>query len=230
MALPILHIIGAVLNTYLLWYDQNYVDVPFKAGLDLYPFRGRVLFLTLWNFVLQAIYMWIAFANDVFGTNDPVPKNPPTIRKIKDTLFALAFPMGVYVSVAFWGVYAVDKDLIFPPPVEKAYPPWINHPLHTFVSIFMIIEMLTSDVTYPSRKVGLAITNTFIFSYLGFLFLVNSQTGEWVYPVLDEMNWPERIFFMAGSIVIGHGFYFLGEKFNRRLNPSNTKVIGKKKA
>ncbi|XP_045515029.1 androgen-induced gene 1 protein-like [Pieris brassicae] len=227
MALPILHIFAAVLNSYILWYDQVYVNVPFEKGMDSYPFRSRVLFLTLWNFVLHAVYYWIAFANDIFGTNDVSPRHPPLIRKIKDMIFALAFPLGVYVSVAFWGVYAVDKDLIFPEPVEKAYPPWINHPLHTLVSIFITIEMLTSNITYPRRKLGLAIINVFIFSYLVFLFIVYGQTGKWVYPVLTHLNWPLRICFCLGSVAIGHIFYFLGESLNRNLNPP-PKIKGKK--
>ncbi|CAF4871490.1 unnamed protein product [Pieris macdunnoughi] len=229
MALPLLHIFSAVLNSYILWYDQVYVNVFHGNSLDTYPFKSRILFLTLWNFVLHGVYHWVALANDVFGTDEASPRNPPLIRKLKDLLFTLAFPLGVYVSIAFWSVYAVDKELIFPERVEKAYPPWINHPLHTFVSVFIILEMLTSNVTYPRRMVGLAMINIFMFSYLGFLFVVYGRTGEWVYPVLAYFNWPLRISFCLGSVVIGHLFYFVGESLNKRFNPS-PKVKGNEKS
>ncbi|CAH3847310.1 unnamed protein product [Pieris brassicae] len=237
MALPILHIFAAVLNSYILWYDQVYVNVPFEKGMDSYPFRSRVLFLTLWNFVLHAVYYWIAFANDIFGTNDVSPRHPPLIRKIKDMIFALAFPLGVYVSVAFWGVYAVDKDLIFPEPVEKAYPPWINHPLHTLVSIFITIEMLTSNITYPRRKLGLAIINVFIFSYLVFLFIVYGQTvyvNVFYGNSLDTYPFKSRILFLTLWNFVLHGFYhwvaFANDVFGTdEASPRNPPLIRKLK-
>ncbi|CAG5048379.1 unnamed protein product [Parnassius apollo] len=154
MLLPIFHLFAAGIDTYVMWYDQHYVELPVHNELlkDL-PLKSRSLFLTIWCLIMQIAYHTIAFLNDIFGSNDPSPKKKPLIRLIKDTLFSLAFPVAIYVSVAFWSIYAVDKDLIFPDSVEKLYPTWMNHVMHTTVSIFMFLELLMTYRNYPSRAV-----------------------------------------------------------------------------
>ncbi|CAG4972910.1 unnamed protein product [Colias eurytheme] len=135
MALPILHLFAGILYFYALWYDQKYVEVNYMDGLDGYPFKNRVLLLTIWTLILQALYMTTAFLNDVIGTNEVSPRKPPAIRQIKDIIFGLAYPSAIYVSIAFWGIYHVQKDLIYPEHVERAYPPWLNHVMHTITVV-----------------------------------------------------------------------------------------------
>ncbi|XP_038210141.1 androgen-induced gene 1 protein-like [Zerene cesonia] len=218
MALPLMHLFAAILNSYTLWYDQKYINVKFSEGLDNYPFRNRVLFLTMWNLALQAVYMTIAFLNDLVGTNAASPKKPPAIRKIKDALFSLAYPLAVYVSLAFWGIYYVDKELIFPEHLEKAFPPWVNHVMHTLVSVFINIEMFTSHIKYPSNFINLSLIHVFVVSYIVWIFIVYGQSGVWVYPVLGFLNWPARLFFISGSIVVANILNILGKTLNKQLS------------
>lgn len=156
----------------------------------------------------------MAFLNDVFGTNAQSPKKPPAIRRIKDTLFSLAFPTAIYVSLAFWGIYSIDKELIFPERIEKLYHPAMNHVMHTTVSVFIIIELFTSYRNYPSRNIGFFVTYSFYLSYLAWFFVIYYKTGAWVYPVFEPLNWPLRIVFVMLSLSIATGFYIFGEKVN----------------
>ncbi|XP_045511601.1 androgen-dependent TFPI-regulating protein-like [Colias croceus] len=225
MALPFLHLVAAVLNFYTLWYDQKYINLKFSEGLENYPFRSRILFLTMWNLTLQAVYMAIAFLNDIIGTNAASPKKPPVIRKIKDALFSLAYPFAIYVSIAFWGIYYVDKDLIFPEHLEKAFPPWTNHVMHTLVAVFINVEMFTAHINYPSKFINLALVQLFVSSYIVCLFVVYGQSGLWVYPILGFLNWPARLLFISGSIVVANIFNVVGRTLNRQL--SSVKVKSK---
>lgn len=44
----------------------------------------------------------------------------------------------------FWGLYAVDRDLIFPKKAEQFFPSWLNHSLHTAIFFYAVLELLTS--------------------------------------------------------------------------------------
>ncbi|KPI98546.1 Androgen-induced gene 1 protein [Papilio xuthus] len=184
-------------DMYVLWYDQTYVELPFNNPL-----------------ILQITYHMVAFLNDVFGTNAAAPKKKPIIRLIKDVLFSVAFPVAVYVSSAFWGIYAIDKDLIYPEYIAKLYPEWVNHILHTTVAIFMFIELLITNRNYPSRKVGLSAMSTFIVLYISWYLTVYFMTGTWAYPLFDELNWPLRIVFLLFSYLVVVAIYIVAEKLN----------------
>lgn len=183
--------------------------IPLKWGSDF------KIIIVLNSFqILQIAYHTVAFLNDVFGTNAASPKKKPTIRLIKDVLFSVAFPIAMYVSGAFWGIYAVDKDLIFPEHIAKLYPVWVNHVLHTTVAIFMFIELLTTNRNYPSRKVGLSVMSVFIGAYISWYLTVYFKTGTWAYPLFDELNWPLRIMFLLFSYLLVIAIYIFAEKLN----------------
>lgn len=61
--------------------------------------------------------------NDLFGTNEVNPKRTPVIRKIKDYLLAaLAFPVALNVGITFWGLMAIDRELVFPKAFDAFFP------------------------------------------------------------------------------------------------------------
>jgi hypothetical protein len=61
--------------------------------------------------------------NDFIGTNDVAPKKMPLIRKIKDYVLAtLAFPVAMNVGTTFWGLWAIDRELVFPKALDAFFP------------------------------------------------------------------------------------------------------------
>ena len=52
---------------------------------------------------------------------------------LKDFVFStVGFPVGVFVSVSFWGLYAIDRDLVFPDELDQFFPPITNHMVRYF--------------------------------------------------------------------------------------------------
>ncbi|XP_068621694.1 androgen-dependent TFPI-regulating protein-like [Battus philenor] len=224
MFLPMFHLFAAAINTYVFWYDQTYVEFPFENPLiKELPLKSRSMFLTIWCLIIQIIYHTVALLNDFFGSNAVSPKKKPLIRLIKDTLFSTAFPIAIYVSAAFWGIYAVDKNLIFPDHIEKLYPVWVNHVMHTTVTVFMLIELIATRRNYPSRATGLSLILTIISLYITWFLAIYFKTGSWVYPVFEPMNWPLRLIFISFSVVSVIGVYILGEKLNYITSSSTVK-------
>jgi hypothetical protein len=73
--------------------------------------------------IIQAVYFFIALLNDLFGSNDVLLSSVPKIRKLKDYFFsAFAFPVAFNVGISFWGIYAVDRELVFPKAIDAFFP------------------------------------------------------------------------------------------------------------
>ncbi|XP_030751284.1 androgen-induced gene 1 protein-like [Sitophilus oryzae] len=199
------------------YYDWNYVKIPaelFDMG-DSKLNSKKLKFLTYWDALLQSTFFTICFLNDIFGTNENFPKKIPFIRKLKDILLpALAFPISMFVGITFWGLYVIDRELVFPRAIDPYFPWWLNHLMHTNIVLFSITEMFTSYRKYPGRKIGFSIVTTFMVTYLIWIHILNSYTNRWVYPVLEVLNLPGRIAFFAFCLVLVIGLYIVGEKLN----------------
>lgn len=157
------------------------------------------------------------------------PKKTSTIRALKDIIFSLAFPLAFYVAIAFWTIYTLYKELILPDHVEKIFPLWMNHVMHTLIVPFVIIELIVTPKSYPSKSVGITFSFFVVFCYLSLLAVAFIKGGTMVYPVLNAMNWTVKIGFVCLSIVGGLGVYIIGEKLNYLIHGSGVGKIKTKK-
>lgn len=181
--------------------------------------------------IFQTVYFTISLLNDLFGSNDAAPRKLPLIRKLKDLVFSVAFPAAVYVSSSFWSIYNYDKELIFPEELAKVFPLWLNHTMHTTVSIFLLIDLLLTNRSYPSRKVGMFFTLVFNFAYITWMHIIYDRMGAWPYPIFHVLSFPMRIAFLGLAVVLAIVFYFIGEKLSGVLSsaPKKQKAEPKKK-
>lgn len=63
----------------------------------------------------------------------------------------------------FWGLYSINRELIFPKKVEEILPGWVNHSLHTSILVYAVLELLTSYHKPSSKKSQLlAVTAVFV--------------------------------------------------------------------
>lgn len=218
---------------FVLWWDYTYVDLSSFMAPNVKReefFKGRLKFLTMWNMLLQATFFTICLLNNYVGTDEINPKTKPLIRKIRDLILAaLAFPLSLYVGVTFWSIYAVDRELIFPKALDAFFPAWLNHAMHTNIMFFIFIQVYLSYHEYPSRKAGIAILSTFMFTYLVWIHILHAYTGVWVYPVLEVLNFPVRLIFFVISLGIGILLYIIGEKLNSFLWSSTVEKNKRKK-
>ncbi|XP_060522234.1 androgen-induced gene 1 protein-like [Cylas formicarius] len=217
-AQKIVHLIIALHFWYSCYYDWYYVKIPTEIHNmgDSFLKSGKLKFLTYWDALLQSVFFTLCFLDDIVsGTSESLPKKTPLVRKIKDIMLpSLAFPLSMFVGLTFWGLYALDRELIFPKVLDDYFPNWLNHVMHTNIMIFTLLELVTSYRTYPSRKVGLTLLLSFMASYLVWIHVLNAYTNHWVYPILDVLNFPARIVFFISNIVIVVVLYVMGEKIN----------------
>ncbi|RZC33098.1 androgen-induced gene 1 protein-like [Asbolus verrucosus] len=140
----------------------------------------------------------------------------------------LAFPLSMFVGLTFWAIYFVDRELIFPRALDKYFPVWLNHVMHTNIMIFILIELYTSYRKYPSRKFGLTVLSVFMLVYLVWIHVIHAYSGMWVYPILEVLNFPLRIVFFLGLLGLSIGLYVFGEKLNGLIWSSRLTSIKKR--
>ena len=186
----------------------------------LYPdweeFGGSWKFLTHWNITLQLVYFCLAFLNDVFGTEYKAKQDASYFQKLRDFLFAtLAFPIGTFVSIIFWVLFNLDRDLVYPEALDEVYPPITNHMIHTTPLPSQILELALVYHSYPSRKLGFLTIIIFTQSYIAWIFYVAYAGGPWVYGVLEVLSQSQRLVFVMFMSIFSVLLYLTGEWCNK---------------
>lgn len=81
--------------------------------------------------------------------------------------------------------------------------------------VFTLIELLTSERQYPSRKTGITILTVFMLTYTCWMNFIYYKSGNWVYPIFEVLNLPLQIVFYILMVGFSIGVYIFGEKLNR---------------
>ena len=142
VATVFLHLAGIISFAWSIDQRVNRINMPEELAVKRSKFAGDWKYLTYINMWLQLIFFIIAFlANFV-----------KSLRGVRDLLFAsAAFPIGMFVGVMFWSLWAVDRELIFPKALDQVFSLTLNHCMHTTVIPFQIGQLLLVKHTFPSR-------------------------------------------------------------------------------
>jgi len=203
----LIHVLGFTSFAYAIYYDAFVLELPEHIHSRSESFGGLAKYLTFLNMCLQCIFFLVCLLADITSSK--------TINKIKDVMFAsAAFPIGIFVAVIFWGLWAVDRELIFPKKLDGFFPVWLNHFMHTTVLPLQLSELIFSSHKYPSRMVGGGITSLLTLGYLIWIHVIYHYGGFWVYPVFRVLTPTMRPVFMAVCCLMGFTLYIIGEKMN----------------
>ncbi|CAG0916934.1 unnamed protein product [Notodromas monacha] len=259
----IFHLAGFVFFAYDIWYHLEYLHYP-ESMKHMYTYGGMFKYLTVWDLFVQCGFYLVCALCDV----RPNQHHSRWDVRFKDFFFAaFAFPLGLFVSMMFWSIYAVDRELILPSAFRTIYPWWLNHMDHSapiafilieamtlphFVSMmfwsiyavdrelilpsafrtiypwwlnhmdhsapiaFILIEAMTLPHVFPSRWKGMSALLLLALVYLGWILYLALNFNVWVYPFLKVMSWPMRGLFIVLSMCVFMGVYMIGDFFLKR--------------
>ncbi|XP_033727427.1 androgen-induced gene 1 protein-like [Pecten maximus] len=217
------HLLVFIFLAYSLTY--NLLNVKDDPGTGMFTYRGyggKFKFLTFWLFLLQTFYFGFCLVNDIFGSNSRPSQSkrfhPSRLQRWRDVLLSsVVFPVGMFVVCTFWGIYFVDRELVYPKKLDKFIPSWLNHVMHTTILPFLLVDMYIVYHHFPTRMRGLKILMSFACSYLVWILWVAYHANIWVYPVLQIMAPHERVIFIAVLIALFVSIYLVGEGLNKFL-------------
>lgn len=75
----------------------------------------------------------------------------------------------------FWGLYHIDRDLIYPVENDYKTPALINHIQHTAVGIFVLVESFLQLHEVGSRAVNVTLLLTALSSYCGWILYLGES-------------------------------------------------------
>ncbi|XP_073338519.1 androgen-dependent TFPI-regulating protein [Pagrus major] len=201
--------------TAFTWYAFIVKNLAAKDGEELPPgifvYGGPWKYLTFLNLLLQMTFFGLATVNDL----QPGKKSESTLNRCKDLLFSVfAFPVGMFVVLLFWTIFAYDRELVYPATIDTFFPPWMNHAMHTFVLPVLLGEVLVQPHTYPQTKHALAALGVVGLSYLFWIIWVYLSVGIWVYPLLGHFSTNGLMGFFFFNMSVVTLLYVLGDKLN----------------
>uniref|UniRef100_H3D6E0 Androgen dependent TFPI regulating protein n=1 Tax=Tetraodon nigroviridis TaxID=99883 RepID=H3D6E0_TETNG len=195
------------------WYAYVVKSLADRGGQELPPgifvYGGPWKYLTFLNLLLQMFFFGLAAVNDL----QPHPES--ALNRCKDFLFSVfVFPVGMFVVLLFWTIFAYDRELVYPATIDAFFPPWINHAMHTFVFPVLFGEILMQPHTYPRTKHALVALTVVGVCYLSWIIWVFLSTGIWVYPLLGLFSTSGLVGFFILNMSVVILFYVMGEKLN----------------
>ncbi|XP_041865955.1 androgen-dependent TFPI-regulating protein [Melanotaenia boesemani] len=197
------------------WYAFIVKSLAAKDGEELpagiFVYGGPWKYLTFLNLLLQMVFFGLAAVNDL----QPEKKAESTLNRCKDLLFSVfGFPVGMFVVVLFWTIFAYDRELVYPATIDTFFPPWINHAMHTFVLPILLGEVLVQPHTYPQTKHALAALGVVGLGYLSWIIWVYLSVGIWVYPLLGHFSTAGLVGFFFFNMSVVTLLYLLGDNLN----------------
>ena len=108
--------------------------------------------------------------------------------------------------------------------MDEFFPSWLNHLMHTTVLPLQVMELFLVRHTYPSRRVGGAITAALTLAYLIWINVIAYYGGFWVYPVFKVLTVGQRVVVMALLSGVGGLLYLAGEAANRVVWPPRART------
>merc|ERR1712012_17089 len=179
---PLTQAAGVLSFAYACHWQMNVVKVPLELAPNRDKMGGVLKYLTFLNMVLQCGFFLIALIANFTGRRS-------TWAKTRDIIFAsAAFPIGMFVGIVFWTLWAINRDLIFPVALDEYFPSWLNHLMHTTVIPLQV-----------------AITAALTLAYLVWVNIIAYYGGFWVYPVMKVLSPMQRALFMGICSVGGGG-------------------------
>jgi len=205
--LPVLlQLVGVVSFAWAIHYQAFRIKMPGKISPERLLFGGVWKYLTFLNMLLQLIFFSIALLSNFTRK----------LTRVRDVMFAsAAFPIGMFVGVVFWSLWAIDRDLVFPARFDEYIPSYINHLMHTTVIPLQLGQLMLVKHNYPRRATGYTITASLCMAYLAWVNIIYYFGGFWVYPVFAVLSPVQRVGFMVLCSAIGGLLYLAGEVANK---------------
>ena len=116
-----------------------------------------------------------------------------------------------FVAVMFWGIYAIDRELIYPTFLDNTIPTILNHLWHTTVVLCALVELVVVFHRFPGNWTATLVTFGYSFSYMIWIIWVFTMSRAWPYPFFNVIPLPLLPLFFLACSFIGLLFYFLGK-------------------
>ncbi|KAK3498140.1 FAR-17a/AIG1-like protein [Neurospora crassa] len=179
--------------------------VSFMASfsyLHLFPrelhlgFGGAFKFLTIIGLGLALVTFAVALLADLILS--------PSLFRIKNVLSVCSAPLAVLISTLYWGICAINKNLVVPP--DMAIPVLPDVGFHAMPAIMLTLDLMFLSPPWTVKGYGaMTISTTIAFIYWRWVELCFSKNGWYPYPIFDILNTWQRVLLFTFSALLMTG-------------------------
>ncbi|CAG9853822.1 unnamed protein product [Phyllotreta striolata] len=186
--------------------DKNYNQEIHKMGTH------RFGYFTLWNFIFQMVFMIVAIIDESLKHLNVSKRKQQLLHKIRAEMYnVVLFPSSLMVATIFWSLFYMDRELVFPKVLDEFFPWWLNHMLHSFILLPVIIELLLPKEHHFVKFEKAVPILVFLFGlYTTMYFSIYFRHEVWLYPVYKIMTWPQRGLFTLGQFILALCYQKIG--------------------
>ncbi|CAB3400798.1 unnamed protein product [Caenorhabditis bovis] len=180
----------------IIWSSALYFDFTWQPRLGHDWYIYKLIMLTNINFVLDTIYSVLV-----------VISYKGTFQDITDFMFFTSvFPIAVVTSGLFWGLYAIEPELVMPAWVARLIPSWLNHVTHTLPIFYVLLETRVHKRKLPTKRTSFIMSCLLVFFYFVIIFAIRYIDGFWIYPLLQLFNFHHFVLAYIAGVA---GFFSL---------------------
>ncbi|XP_060527418.1 androgen-dependent TFPI-regulating protein-like isoform X2 [Cylas formicarius] len=211
-----------ILYVTVLWYYCHSIveSRKFSRGVRAklpknlqFPSKFPTYFFTLWIFGVQTLFLCTAVLDELLQILTPKTKLQKSIQYVRHVTFStIVFPCTLLVVTVFWTIWHIDRELIFPKALDDFYPAWLNHTMHTFILVPLVIEVAFSQTVdkYHVLERSLLGLLAFAGTYQTIYFFIYIRHGIWLYPIYGVLNWMQRIVFVLIKVIACTLYHYVG--------------------
>lgn len=229
----------AVLVTYIanIFYMSWFAKQNPSKDEKILTFKSlEFRFFTMWTFFLQIAYAFYSLVCDSLVLKNANKKNyklDQPVTEFREIAFAgLVWPSTLVVFTIFWGIYTIDRALIFPEYMDTVIPNISNHVIHTFILPVVLFEVVFRPRIKPETHArNIAQLTLHLSVYLSVLLFTYQERGVWLYPILGELY--GTLYFplaLAGAAFLFYVFYYIQWPLTSMIHASKDKKVKSQKA
>ncbi|KIH90349.1 integral membrane protein [Sporothrix brasiliensis 5110] len=195
------------------------------AYLRMFPqlpadsFGGDFQFLTILGLTLSLATFAVGYAADLSLSRQ--------LFDAKNFLAVCVAPLEVLISVLYWTLCTIDRDLVYPPDVDVALPLLPDVGFHLAPALFLTADLLLFSPPWTIRlQEALILSLCIAFFYWAWIEYCFSFNGYYPYPIFQMLTTQQRVFLFAFSAILMTGSTVLLKRLYHILNggtPSGSK-------
>ncbi|KAI0398442.1 FAR-17a/AIG1-like protein [Xylariaceae sp. FL0594] len=125
----------------------------------------------------------------------------PTLFQAKNLLAVCSTPLEILVSVLYWGLCAIDKNLVSPSEFRLDFLP--DFGFHAAPALFLAVDLLLLSPPWTINGfAAMALSQTLAFLYWFWVEYCFKQNGWYPYPIFDILSLWQRVSLFTFSAVL----------------------------
>ncbi len=159
-----LHLAGICSFLASFAYLYNFPQVPTGST------GGDFQFLTILGLALSLATFAVGYVADLALSR--------VLFDAKNALVVCVAPLEVLVSILYWGLRAIDKDLVYPPDLDMVLPLLPDVGFHLAPAVFLAADLLLVSPPWTIRAAGaLQLSLVLAFAYWAWVEYCYSYNG-----------------------------------------------------